>query len=172
MSAPAARPRRSFTSSPAIRGLRWAGCLAVLVVAVAVAAVYPSLPAELPVHFGGSGPDTIGPDTSGVDTNSGPRSMIWVLLGVWLALQLLVAVLSTHPHRLNYPAPVTESNAQTLYRRGEEMAVWLGIAVACAFLGLVLLVLGAAAAVPLLVVGIASLFAVTIVGTVRLLNIS
>jgi hypothetical protein len=36
--------------------------------------------------------------------------------------------LAAHLRAFNYPLPVTPANAQCLYREGERMIVWLGVA--------------------------------------------
>ncbi|WP_166791640.1 DUF1648 domain-containing protein [Cryobacterium frigoriphilum] len=128
-----ARPDSHYEASALIRVLRWSGCGAALVGAAAVGLAYGSLPQQIPTHFGATGQADAW----------GPRWNVWPLLGVWLLLQVLLAFLSTKPHVFNYPVSVTKANAQTLYREGERLMVFLGVAVAVMFAGLTLLLVGA-----------------------------
>lgn len=120
-----ARPARSFATGPVTHALlitSWA----VLAIGVgAVAFRYDHLPATIPTHFGATGrPD-----------GYGPRSAILALAAIWLLIQTLLTVLSRHPRLFNYPMPVTTENAQRVYREGERLLVWLGLALAVTFAG-------------------------------------
>lgn len=132
----------------------------VAVIGVATILVgYATLPATVPTHFG-------------VDAEAdsfGPRWSVLVLAGIWVVVQLGVALLAAHPRWFNYPMPVTAGNAQRLYREGERMMVWLGVAVAATFAGLTLSVFDAGGG-PLIVLGLAATVVAMIVGVTRLLR--
>ncbi|MFC5928438.1 DUF1648 domain-containing protein [Cryobacterium melibiosiphilum] len=155
----ASRPPANFHTSGLVRRLRWSGLAAAAIATVIVAAVYGGLPEQIPTHFGASGQADAW----------GPRSSVWPLLGVWLLVQALLAFLSTWPRMFNYPVPVTEANAQRLYRDGEGLMVFMGVSVAIIFTGLVLLSVGAPG-FPLVGVGLAFLLAVLVVGVGRLMR--
>ena len=96
--------RRAFATPPGpwewlLEGLTWLGLLAtwgVLLIA------WPHLPERIPTHFGLSGePDAYGPRSS-------LFSLVGVQLAMWLGMTLLMRFA---PHRLNVPMEVTEANA-------------------------------------------------------------
>ena len=128
---------------------------AIAVIGVATIMVgYVRLPVTVPTHFGLAG------------EVFGPRWSVLVLAGIWIVVQAGLSLLAANPRAFNYPTPVTPANAQRLYREGERMMVWLGVAVAATFAGMALSAFGASAG-PLTVLGLAATFAATIVGITR-----
>ncbi|WP_125099039.1 DUF1648 domain-containing protein [Leucobacter chromiireducens] len=124
--APRGRPARTYTTGTVTRVLRWVA-VGVMVLTIAAALLsYPSLPEEVPVHFGLSGE----PDAWG------PKSSIFLLVGIGAAVVFGVAWLSAHPAWFNYPSTVTRENAQEHYRNGEQMMVWLLLCLAVLFSGI------------------------------------
>ena len=124
------RPPRSYVTGRVTRTLRWATWILVVVGIGTVAATYPSLPQTVPVHF----------DVTGTADRFGDRtSVLWLAL-LWLVLQGALTWLSTRPQVANYPVEVTDENAQDLYREGERLIVWVGLAMAGAFIGAIALV--------------------------------
>lgn len=134
------------------------------IAAIGVAAImvgYVRLPATVSTHFG----------IAGEADSFGPRWSVLVLAGVWIVVQAGIALLATKPRVFNYPTPVTTANAQRLYREGERMIVWLGVAVAATFAGMTLSIFNAPGG-PLTVLGLAATLAATIVGITRCLRAS
>ncbi|WP_072312647.1 DUF1648 domain-containing protein [Agrococcus sp. Marseille-P2731] len=157
----AARPARTYATGALTRVTRGIALLGSAATAAWLVLQYPSLPDVIPTHFGPGGE----PDAWG-----SKASVLW-LAGVALALAALVGWISTRPRSFNFPVPVTEQNAQRLYREGERTLVWLLAALTLVFAGLALMVTGAGG-VALLVVGLAGTMASTLVGLVRLMIVT
>jgi uncharacterized membrane protein len=153
------RPAREYRRGPVTAVLRLLGPAITAIGVVLIVVGYLGLPATVPTHFG----------VSGAADDVGPRWSVLVLAGVWIVIQTGLAQLAAHPRVVNYPMPVTPANAQRLYREGERMIVWLGVAVAVTFTGLSLSVFDGPGG-PLTVLGLAATLAATIVGTVRCLR--
>ncbi|MGY3128115.1 hypothetical protein ACVWW9_001614 [Agrococcus sp. UYP33] len=153
------RPPRAFATGLVTRVLRIAALLAVALSAVSLLVGYPSMPELVPTHFDAGGrPDAWGSKVS----------VLW-LAGVMVAVATLVGVLSTQPRRCSYPVPVTEENAQRLYREGERTLVWLLVALAAVFAGLAQLVVGGAGGA-VLGLGLVGVLGATATGAVRMLG--
>jgi hypothetical protein len=130
-----------------------------LIGVVAMVIGYLGLPEIVPTHFGITG-----------DADAyGPRWNVLVLAGIWAGMQALFGLLATKPRLFNYPVPVTSENAQRLYREGERMLVWLGVALAAIFAGIGLLLFGLPGSL-LTALGGAATVVITIVGVVRLMK--
>lgn len=132
---------------------------------VTTLAVYPFLPETIPTHFG----------VRGQADAYGPSWTILPLAALWLAMQALLAVFSHYPRVFNYPVPVTEENAQRLYREGERMLVWLALAQAPVFGGLLIEIAAGGEASPgaglaITAACLLGMFGVMIVGIVRTLR--
>ncbi|WP_413316729.1 DUF1648 domain-containing protein [Agrococcus sp. 1P02AA] len=157
----AARPARTYATGAVTRRLRLAALLGSAAIAVWLVAQYPSLPDVLPTHFGPGGE---------ADAWGSKASVLW-LAGLAVGMGALLGWLSTRPRSFNYPTPVTEQNAQGLYREGERTLVWLLVAVTLAFAGLALMVTGNGGTA-LLVVGLIGSLASTLAGLVRLMLVT
>jgi uncharacterized membrane protein len=155
------RPVENYERGPATAVLRVIGPLTAVIGAVVVVMNFVALPATVTTHFG----------IGGEADSFGPRWSVLVLAGVWLVLQTGIALLATKPRLVNYPTPVTTANAQRLYREGERMIVWLGVAVAMTFAGLTLSIFDAPGG-PLTVLGVVVTFAATMVGIIRIMRAS
>jgi hypothetical protein len=155
---PRTRPARTFETGPVTRILRLAALVAVGAIAASLVVRYPSMPELVPTHFGAGGE----PDAWG-----SKASVLW-LAGIMVVMTALVALLSARPRWCNYPTPVTEENAQRLYREGERTLVWLLVALTVVFGGLAHLVGGGG--VVLLGLGLAGVLASTAAGIVRMLG--
>lgn len=126
------RPARDYVTGVWTRRIRSASLALMVGGVVAALAALPSLPAEIPMHFG----------FTGEADAWGPKWSLTIVLALWAALQIGLDVLSRHPRLYNYPAPLTSANVQRLYRIGEQMMVWLCACIAIMFLGAVGMVLG------------------------------
>jgi len=74
----------------------------------------PLLPDTIPTHFGASGrPD-----------GGGPKSTVWFIPVLNIALYALLTVVTKFPHISNYPVTVTEGNAPRLYRLYSSLMRW------------------------------------------------
>jgi uncharacterized membrane protein len=153
------RPAADYERGRTTAILRVLGPAIAMVGIVLILVGYVGLPATIPTHFG----------IAGEADSFGPRWSVLVLAGIWIVMQAGVALLAAHPRAFNYPLPVTSANAQRLYREGERMIVWLGVAVAATFAGISLSVFDAPGG-PLTVLGLAATFAAMIVGVTRLLR--
>jgi len=157
----AGRPLKNYTRGPVTTFLRVLGPLISAIGVVYITISFVALPATVPTHAG----------IGGEADSFGPRWSVWVLAGVWLALQSGIAFLAAKPQLFNYPTPVTTVNSQRLYREGERLIVWLGITVAVTFAGLTLSIFDAPGSA-LTVLGLVATFAVTIIGIVRITRAS
>jgi uncharacterized membrane protein len=120
---------------------------------------YPALPDTVAIHFG----------ADGEADDWGPRWSILVLAGIMVLLSLALAAISTRPRRFNYPAEITEHNAQAVYREGERMLVGTLLFVQVIYLGIAWsVILGGGA--PLIALGLAGLIGASAVGIVRLVR--
>lgn len=155
------RPARTYVTDPVTRAVRILALLANAAVAAWLLLQYPALPQVVPTHF----------DASGTADAWGDKSSVLLLVALFLTLAVAIAWLSTKPRMGNYPARVTSSNAQRVYREGERMLVWLLVPMAALFAGIVGS-LASLPAAPLLWVGMAATLLVIAIGIVRLLRAS
>lgn len=155
------RPLADFTTGPVTRVLRWVSVATPFVASAVLLLAYPSLPEVVPTHFG----------VTGEADAWGPRWSVLVMVAVWLLLAVGIAVLSRFPRVFNYPVPVTEENAQPLYREAERMLVWLAASMSLVFGAISAAVLGADATV-FVVLGLAATFVAMVVGIVRMLSVA
>jgi len=154
----ATRPRWHGPSAPGIRGLRIATLVATVLGAVATLAVIPTLPETIPTHFG----------VTGEADAFGPRWTLAPLAGAWLALQLLVAWLSTRPEWAQVPGPIADDRVDAVHREVERMLVLLGAAVAVVLGGIVLAIL-VPGGIAVAAIGLAGVVLVTALGLQRVL---
>ncbi len=140
---------------------RIASVAAPVLAAVIVAVRYPTLPETVPIHF----------DITGGADLFGPRWLVFVLVGLWLAIAVLLVALSTRPEKLNYPSAPPAGAAERLYRTGTWLLVGTALAVAVLFAGALALVVGLPAA-PLLWLGGLALAAILVVGFVRMSRVT
>lgn len=150
------RPARTYITGPVTRTLRYVALAGVGVLIGYVAFTYETLPDTVPTHF----------NFTGEADDWGPKSTIWVLLGINVVMAALLAWLSTKPRWFNYVSEITDDNAQCLYREGERMMVWLSLAVPLVFCGAVLSIYEIDN--PLLILGLIALPAITITGLIRM----
>ncbi|TXK55628.1 DUF1648 domain-containing protein [Salinibacterium sp. dk5596] len=158
---PRERPPAEFVSGPVTRALRWLSVGMPAVGAAVLLAVYGSLPEVVPTHFG----------FTGEADAWGPRWNVLVLAGVWLAMSAGLVALSRFPRVFNYPVPVTEENAQRLYREGARMTVWTAFGCSVIFGGAVASMLGWSAG-PVIVAGILVLLAALFGGIARMMLVA
>lgn len=84
---------------------------------------YNNLPNEIPNHFNAYGQ---------VDSY-GKRSAIWLLPTIGLVFYFGMTLLNKYPHIFNYPAKVTEDNAERLYALGTRTIRLLKVVIALLF---------------------------------------
>lgn len=151
------RPAPDYVTGPVTRGLRIASVLGIVAITVYILVRYPSLPEIVPVHF----------NFSGEADGFGDRSSLLRLAAIMFGMGALITWLSTKPNVFNYPAEITEANAQRLYREGERMMVWALAGLAVVYLGIVLQTFAETGAA-VLVVGMVVLLGSTLAGIVRM----
>ncbi len=151
------RPERTFETGALTAALRWASWVPVVIAAALLALRWPGLPDIVPTHFALDGtPDDYGSKWVVV--------VLFVLLG---GLQVGLHVVSRHPRLFNYPARVTEANAQHLYREGERVVVAVLFALGILLLGAVGAVLQVAGATWLTWAALGGMAAAVVVGIPR-----
>ena len=117
------------------------------------------MPEVVPVHF----------SVTGEADGWGSRSSVLWLAGGGVVLIGLIAWLSCKPNIFNYPMPITEHNAQAIYREGERMMVWLVAMVVAVFAGIAMLSAGVPGGL-MLTASLVGMPVVLIVGVVRMLR--
>ena len=122
------RPKRTFETGPVTKALRIAAVALGAALWIAVTVRFPSMPAEIPTHFG----------ISGEADGWGSKGSIFLLMGIFTALLTGLTWVSHYPRSFNYLTWITEENAQQVYRRGEQMLVWLTCSMTLLFTGIVL----------------------------------
>lgn len=116
------RPARTYVTGKWTRGLR-IGALGVAGISAASILIgYAFLPETIPTHL----------DFAGRPDGWGHKSSVLVILGILGATIAGSIWLSHHPRVFNYPVPITEFNAQAVYRVGEQTMVWVSLG--CALL--------------------------------------
>ncbi|MGP9758958.1 DUF1648 domain-containing protein [Corynebacterium sp. AOP12-C2-36] len=135
--------------------------VAVVVTAVLTLAMYPSMPTTVPTHFNGLGQAD----------DWGPKYSLLIMAGVLLLLVGALDWLSRRPRLFNYPREVTEANAQSLYRIGEQMMVWTNLGCTGIFASLVLSVVAGVNATLLIVPWLAVLLGAVAVGIARMIKV-
>ncbi|MHA3685017.1 DUF1648 domain-containing protein [Leucobacter sp. HY1910] len=151
------RPARTYVTGRWTARLRVAA-LALTGVVVFVALVrYPFMPDTIAVHF----------NLVGEADGWGPRWSIFILIALAVVMTLGLAWLSHHPRVYNYPADISEGNAQQLYRVGEQMMVGVTLGIALSFAGVILGAVLPVNLVVLTVPGVIVLLASIVWGIVR-----
>ncbi len=137
------RPARSYETGWATRAIRVAACALGVATWIAVIMQYPSMPQTIPTHF----------DIAGTADGWGPKGSIFLLMGIYTALLVGLTWVSHYPRSFNYLTVITEANAQGVYRRGEQMLVWLTAASSVLFTGIVLGTIFAFNSGPIVLIG-------------------
>lgn len=154
------RPARTYVTGRITGALRWAALALVWTAVVLTVVRFPGLPETVPTHFGPAGPDSWG-----------PRSSVFVLVGIAVAVTAGIAWLSRHPRSFNYLGTLTEANAQAHYRVGEQLMVWILCCSALIFTGALLSVLFGAGYVAFATVGGIGMIVSIGVGITRMVRI-
>ncbi|HEY4441848.1 MAG TPA: DUF1648 domain-containing protein [Candidatus Elarobacter sp.] len=109
------------------RGREVALLLVIAASAADVAALYPQLPPVIPTHF----------DAAGHVNGMGPKSTLWILPAMSLAIYvILTAVALVPPRYYNYPVRVTDANRERLYALAQQMLAMVKIFVVALFCAL------------------------------------
>ncbi|WP_053388249.1 DUF1648 domain-containing protein [Leucobacter japonicus] len=156
-----ARPERRYATG---RGTVWVRRGALILTALTVVGsllAYPALPDAIPTHF----------DNAGRADGYGPKPTLLVVLAALALMVVLLAIASHVPRLFTYPVPLTEENAQRLYRAGEQMIGWKTGIVAVMLLGLALAVLIRLPILVFAIAGLVSLVVSLIVGIVRMVRV-
>ena len=93
------------------------------ITAVLLAALWRTIPAEIPTHY----------DYAGNVTDSGPKGTLLVLLGLFALMNLLMLVIWRFPRSWNLGVRVTPENRVRVYRLARDMMGDTSIAVAVIF---------------------------------------
>lgn len=73
--------------------------------------VWRDIPEVIPTHFGFSGtPDAFG-----------GKNSLFILIGIYVVIHILLCLLSKVPKYYNYPVPVNENTAEALYKVGRQL---------------------------------------------------
>lgn len=111
----AGRPVLDLPRTPTEIGLEIFAGIGIACAGLVFAAYWPRLPAVIPTHFGATGaPDATGPKSE----------LIGLLLGN-VGIYVLVSIISRFPQLYNYPARITEENAERQYRNARALMIWL-----------------------------------------------
>ena len=120
------RPERTYKTGAVTRMLRWFSLAVALAASALLLVGYPQMPNEVPIHFDAAGqPDAYGDK----------MVVLGVACGIIL-VQLVIYWASKKPQVMDYPAKVTDENAQRLYREGERFFVCLGLSISALMAGI------------------------------------
>lgn len=117
------RPQPNLSPTPIDHLLEILGLLGLLLLIGLPILYYQELPDSIPRHFGINGEP---------DRFSG-KAALWTLPIVGVVLYLILFLLNKHPHRFNYPLPITEENAEHVYKKTSRMGRILNTILAWAF---------------------------------------
>lgn len=112
------RPRLSIPLTNFDYGAEVLGLLALSWMVAMFIVDVPKLPQIIPTHFGFSGK----PDAWG------PKSTIYPMLWLSMAMYVGLSILSRFPHIYNYPWPITQENAEAQYRLGRSVMTCMKVA--------------------------------------------
>src|SRR5690606_3689152 len=104
------------------------------------------------------------------DAFASKSSVLWLALTMAIA-QPLLAWVSTKPRIMNYPVRITEQNAQSLYREGERLIVWVSLFASVLYASTALAFVSTAGGVAVAAAG-TGLIMVTIIGIIRIVRAS
>lgn len=119
------RPSRTFATGSVTAWVRRIAVVLAIGLTVFLIVRFPALPETIPTHF----------TFTGEADQWGPRSMVLIFSVPLVTLVLGMAWLSSRPHVVNYPIVITDESAQSIYREGERMLVWLTVAVLLLYMG-------------------------------------
>ena len=88
---------------------------------------YPSLPNEIPIHFG----------LSGQADRWGDKGMIFFMPFLGSFLTFIILFISQHPQTFNYPVKITEENKERQAVLAQQMTHYLLLVINLLFLSLV-----------------------------------
>ena len=151
------RPPRTYRTGTATRALRLATLVAAAAITVFLLVRYPSLPETIPTHFG----------LTGEADAWGPRSTILLPMALFTGLAVVMAWLSGRPQVFNYPIVITDANAQSVYREGERLMVWVAAGLALLYAGTAVASLGGGGGGVLIAAGLLWVVGALIVGLIR-----
>ena len=97
--------------------------LGLLLLCASLATHWRDLPSRVPVHF----------DLTGHPDGFGSKTILLLLPAVSVLLYVVLTVAARYPAYFNFPAPVTDSNRQTLRILAIDMLGWLKAEVMCIF---------------------------------------
>ena len=86
-------------------------------------AVWSSLPAKLPSHFG----------LDGMPNHYASRDMVLLIAGFSIGMYFLLFLVQRYPHRMNLPRPVGDPDRPRVEALGVEMIGWLRLELAWTF---------------------------------------
>lgn len=155
------RPARTYVTGPVTGWIRRLSIAVTLLCTITVAVLYWTLPETVATHF----------NIAGEADDWGPRGSVWLLVGIFTAMNLGMSFLSRHPRAFNYPVTITEGNAQGLYRAGEQLMVWIVASCTLLYVGITGATLEVFSPTVILVPAVVCMFASLIVGLVRMLRV-
>lgn len=155
------RPPRTYTTGAVTKTLRILGIMLVACTVITLLVNYPKMPTTVPTHFNIRGE---------ADAFGSKSCVLWLALTMAIT-QTLLAWVSTKPRIMNYPARITEQNAQSLYREGERLLVWVGLCVGVLHASNGLAFVSTAGGRVVAAAG-TGLIVVTIIGIIRLVRAS
>lgn len=105
------RPKLSIPQAPIDRQLDLLAIVGMILLLLLPFYFYGDLPDRIPIHY----------DLNGVPDGYGHKTFIWLLPGLGGLLFWGLWQLKKYPHTFNYPQPITEQNAERLYRLSVRM---------------------------------------------------
>ncbi|MEF3322588.1 DUF1648 domain-containing protein [Gulosibacter sp. GYB002] len=100
--------------------------ISAIAISVTLLAVYPSMSEIVPIHF----------DVNGEPDSFGPKTSVFVLIAIMLAITVLIFWFAARPRIVNYPVPVTADNAARLYALSYQLLVLVGVGMQLIYAGI------------------------------------
>lgn len=120
------RPKPNFTLDSLHRSLMAISVLVSVLLTVFIATQIPTMPEEVPVHFGFDG---------SANRYGSPWEGFWAM-AVVTAMIIGIAVLARYPQTFNIPMLLNEHNAQVQYENAVRMMVWLNVSMTVITVGM------------------------------------
>jgi uncharacterized membrane protein len=120
------RPKIVIELTSFDKALEIIGWILIILIWILTIYKYPALPETVPTHFNISGK---------VDDN-GARRTVLILPIVSTILFAGLTILNKYPNIFNYPVPITEENAERLYRIATRLMRYLKLVLVLTFFGI------------------------------------
>lgn len=117
------RPKLEIKQEPFDRQLDLLALVGVILLILLPIYFYNQLPETIPSHYGPNG------EPDGFSS----KATLWIVPIMGGLMFLGLSWLKKYPHKYNYPQPVTEENAESMYRNGTRLIRSMNAIITCVF---------------------------------------